>query len=72
MIYHYYIEDSNSILRHLKVPHEIVQYCDYFTYDASRDDLRHIDCVYMNMGEYGNDQKLLEKLRKTPMPIFEY
>ena len=53
------------------VPHEIVRYCDEFTYDADRDDLRHMDCVYMHMGDYGNDPKLLEKLRKTPRPIFE-
>jgi len=24
----------------------------------------------MNMGEYGNDPKMLEKIRSTPRPIF--
>jgi|TARA_B100001287_G_scaffold184090_1_gene155318 hypothetical protein len=70
MIYHYYISDPGSVIRNLEVPEEIVQYCDYFTYNAPRDDLRHIDCVYMNMGEYGNDPKMLEKIRSTPRPIF--
>ena len=71
MIHHYYIHDSGSVIRNLEVPEEIVQYCDHFTYDADRDDLRHIDCVYMHMGEYGNDPKMLEELRKTTKPIFE-
>jgi len=71
MIHHYYIPDPGSVIRNLEVPEEIVQYCDYFTYDADRNDLRHIDCVYMHMGEYGNDPKMLEELRKTTKPIFE-
>ena len=71
MIYHYYISDPGSVIRNLEVSEEIVQYCDRFTYYADRDDLRHIDCVYMHMGEYGNDPKMLEELRKTTIPIFE-
>tara|TARA_B100000900_G_C20507998_1_gene686731 strand:+ start:866 stop:1078 length:213 start_codon:yes stop_codon:yes gene_type:complete len=70
MIYHYYIPDPGSVIRNLEVPEEIVQYCDYFTHNADRDDLRHIDCVYMNMGEYGNDPKILEELRGKSKFVF--
>ena len=47
----------------VQVPDEILMWCDVFTYDAKRDDLRYLDCVYMNMGEYGNDLHELEKMR---------
>ena len=70
MISPYYIEDPTTY-RKVEVPEVILYYCDDFTYDADRDDLRYIDCVYMHMGGYGNDPKLLEKLRNTPRPIFE-
>jgi len=53
------------------VPYEIVEYCDQFIVDSLRDDLRYLDCIYMNMGYYGNDPKLLEKMRKQIIPIFE-
>ena len=53
------------------VPQDIIEYCDYFTIDASRDDLRFLDCVYMNMGYYGNDPEKLKELRYKIMPIFE-
>ena len=33
----------------VEVPQEILVYCDYFTVDATREDLRYIDCVYYNM-----------------------
>jgi hypothetical protein len=70
MISPYYIEEPITY-RKVEVPEEILYYCDHFTYDADRDDLRYIDCVYMHMGEYGNDPKMLEELRKTVRPIFE-
>jgi len=60
-----------------KVPEEIIQWCDVFTYDAKRDDLRYMDCVYMNMGEYGNElnelKMMREELRKElrVMPVFD-
>jgi len=57
--------------KQVEVPYQIVEYCDYFTYDAKREDLRYIDCVYMNMGYYGNDPEHLEKMRKRIMPAFE-
>ena len=57
--------------KQVEVPQEIIRYCDHFTYDASRDDLRFLDCVYMNMGYYGNDPEKLKELRYKIMPIFE-
>ena len=70
MISPYYIE-APITQRKIEVPEEILYYCDNFTYDADRDDLRYFDCVYMNMGYYGNDPKMLEELRKKTKPIFE-
>jgi len=57
--------------RQVDVPYEILEYCDYFTFDAERNDLRYIDCVYMNMGEYGNDPEQLKEMRQRILPIFE-
>ena len=57
--------------KQVEVPYEILEYCDYFTYDAERDDLRYIDCVYMNVGYYGNDPQKLKELRYKIMPTFE-
>jgi len=55
----------------VKVPQEIVKYCDTFTYDADHDDLRYIDCIYMNMGYYGNNIDHLYKLRQQIVPVFD-
>ena len=55
----------------VEVPQEILRYCDQFTMDSHRNELKYLDCVYMNMGYYGNDPKMLEELRKTVRPIFE-
>jgi len=52
----------------IQVPQEIVRYCDEYTFYTPRDDLRYIDCVYMNMGYYGNDP---EQLTNNVMPVFE-
>ena len=57
--------------RQVEVPYEILEYCDSFTLDAERNDLRYIDCVYMNMGEYGNDLEQLKEMRQRILPIFE-
>jgi len=51
------------------VPHEIVRYCDEFTYDADHEDLRHIDCVYMHMGLYGNNPNHLRQIRMDYPPV---
>lgn len=55
----------------VKVPQEIVRYCDKFTYDADRDDLRYLDCVYMNMGYYGNSIHHLYEWRHRVVPVFD-
>tara|TARA_R100001480_G_scaffold29548_1_gene40161 strand:- start:34 stop:228 length:195 start_codon:yes stop_codon:yes gene_type:complete len=55
----------------VEVPQEIIEYCDVFTYDADRDDLRYIDCIYMHMGDYGNDPEHLKKLREQIVPVFD-
>ena len=57
--------------RQVDVPYEVLEYCDSFTLDAQRNDLRYIDCVYMNMGEYGNDLEQLKEMRQRILPIFE-
>jgi hypothetical protein len=47
----------------VEVPYDIVQYCDTFTLDADREDLRYIDCVWMHMGR--------EEWNPPVQPIFE-
>ena len=37
----------------VEVPQEILRYCDQFTMDSHRNELKYLDCVYMNMGYYG-------------------
>jgi len=68
----YYIEQNH---KQVEVPQEILYYCDYYTLDSNREDLRYLDCVYMNMGYYGNDSKTLKKMRdeffSKPLPVFE-
>jgi hypothetical protein len=58
--------DHNQV----QVPQEIVDFCDHFTYNAERDELRYLDCVYMNMGYYGGDPAQLEQMRQRILPIF--
>ena len=48
----------------VEVPQEILAYCDYFTVDATREDLRYIDCVYYNMGLYGNNLEQIKEMRR--------
>ena len=48
----------------VEVPQEILLYCDYFTVDAKREDLRYLDCVYMNMGLYGNSPEQMKEMRR--------
>ena len=68
----YYIEHD---YKQVQVPQEILYYCDSYTLDADREDLRYLDCVYMNMGYYGDNLKLLENMRREhfskPIPVFE-
>ena len=63
--------------KQIEVPYDIVQYCDSFTLDVDREDLRYIDCVWMHMGYYGNSKDVLEKYRNDYynyielLPVFE-
>lgn len=57
--------------KQVEVPQDIVEYCDVFTYDADRDDLRYLDCVYMNMGLYGNSVEHLYEWRYRVVPVFD-
>ena len=68
---HFFMDDPGALIRQMDVPQEIISYCDKHTYDAPHDDLRYIDCVYMHMGEYGNDPEMLKNLRKGFFPLFE-
>jgi len=54
----------------VQVPQEIVDFCDYFTYNTERDELKYLDCIYMNMGYYGGDPVQLEQMRQRILPIF--
>ena len=54
----------------VQVPQEIVDFCDHFTYNAERDELKYLDCIYMNMGYYGGDPVQLEQMRQRILPIF--
>ena len=55
----------------LEVPQDILRYCDSFVLDAQRNNLRYIDCVLMNIGEYGNDPQQLKEMRERIIPVFE-
>ena len=57
--------------RQIEVPQEIIEFCDHFTYDAKREDLRFIDCLHMNLGHYGNNPEDLKQMRRRIMPVFE-
>ena len=59
--------DHNQV----NVPQEIVTYCDGHTFNTNRKNLRYIDCIYMNMGYYGNDLNHLKMMRQRISPIFE-
>jgi len=58
--------DHNQV----QVPQEIVDFCDHFTYNTERDELKYLDCVYMHMGYYGGDPVQLEQMRQRILPIF--
>jgi hypothetical protein len=67
--------------KQIEVPQEILFYCDNFTLDADREELRYIDCVWMHMGYYGVPASVMKAVRdevrdfKTHppeiLPVFE-
>ena len=70
----FFIEDPIT-LRQIEVPQEILFYCDAYTVDADREDLRYTDCVWMHMGYYGTPKHIMKEVRKqwdqSVLPIFE-
>ena len=72
----FFVEDPTQYHRpQVRVPYDIVQYCDSFTGNADREDLRYIDCVWMHMGYYGTPKHIMKAVREEyfskPHPIFE-
>lgn len=74
----FFIEDPTTFdRRKVEVPYDIVQYCDRFTVDVDREDLRYIDCVWMHMGYYGTPASVMKAHREqywdrtSVQPIFE-
>jgi lactam utilization protein B len=72
----FYIEEPNT-WKQVQVPPDIIEYCDEFTLDADREDLRYIDCVWMHMGYYGTPAHIMKAVREeyrqrimTVTPIF--
>lgn len=55
----------------IEAPPEVYEYCDYFTFNTDREDLKYIDCVYMHLGYYGNAPEHLENIRKKIIPVFD-
>ena len=70
-----YIIENHITHQKVEVPYEILYYCDHVTVDADREDLRYLDCVYMNLGYYGNDPNVLKQMREQLFnkihPLFE-
>jgi len=69
-----FVEDPIT-LKQQEVPADIIQYCDSFTLNADREDLRYIDCVWMHMGYYGVPKHVMEAVREewnpSVLPVFE-
>ena len=72
----FFIEEPNTFER-VKVPQEIVFYCDDRTNNVNREDLQYIDCVWMHMGYYGVPAHIMQEVRNEHFdrtsvhPIFE-
>ena len=76
MTFPFFVEDPISD-RQVEVPQEILFYCDNYTVDSDRLNLRYLDCVNMHMGYYGTPSDVLKKYRDNYYdgmnirPIFE-
>lgn len=60
----FFIENPFT-LQKVEVPYEIVDYCDRFSKQASRESLEYVDCIFMHMGYYGDNVKVMEEWRKS-------
>ena len=54
--------------KQVEVPQDILYYCDTTTFDADREHLRYLDCVWMHMGYYGTPAKVMEQFRNESIP----
>ena len=54
--------------KEVEVPQEILCWCDTMTFDADREDLRYLDCVYMHMGFYGVPMHIMKAVREEFAP----
>ena len=67
-----YIQQPPSVVFAVdEIPVEIVQYCADFTqldpydqYNKMQQDLRLVDCYWMNLGYYGTPAKIMEEVRR--------
>lgn len=70
----FFVEDPITFKK-VEVPLDIIQYCDSFTFDANREDLRYTDCVWMHLGYYGVPTHIMKEIRrewKPPVvPVFD-
>ena len=70
----FFVEEPHT-WKKVEVPYDIVQYCDSFTLNADREDLRYIDCVWMHMGYYGVPKHVMKAHRDEwnppVIPVFE-
>lgn len=72
----FFVEDPTT-LKQIQVPYDIVRYCDDFTVDSEREDLRYVDCIWMHMGYYGTPPNIMKAVRDehfnrtTIHPVFE-
>jgi len=70
----YYVEEPIT-WKQIKVPYDIVQYCDAFNPTVDRDDLQYIDCIWMHLGYYGVPTHIMKAVREewnpNIIPVFE-
>ena len=70
----YYVEEPIT-WKQIKVPYDIVQYCDAFNPTVDRDDLQYIDCIWMHLGYYGVHTHIMKAVREewnpNIIPVFE-
>ena len=74
----FFIEDPTQYHRpEVRVPYDIVQYCEDYTLAEDRTDIRFVDCVWMHMGYYGTPPDIMKAIREEyfnapPVrPVFE-
>lgn len=54
--------------KQVKIPQDIVYYCDSLIENVDREDLRYIDCVWMHMGYYGASKDVMKAYRNKWNP----